>query len=279
MPNSNSKEEQNLERKRARKSSSEYEGDEVIEIRATEMKIILQRLEVLERKETQRDAVLKELRERVANLEKENSYLKKETLELKEAVIFNDKEREEVKERVKQSEIEQSKFVVKMTNGEMYSRRWNIIMYGIEESEREDCKKKVLEVIEKDLQLNTENMKFCGIHRLGRKQAHPTRGRPMIVRFTSREDRELVWKNKFKLQSVTGRRIFITDDVPVEIQEIRRKYLVPALKNRKSKNKESKVTIIGDKLVVDGKRYAYQQIPKRWFASEAEEHSVTKPNT
>lgn len=104
-----------------------------------------------------------------------------------------------------------------------------------------------------------ESTLFCGVDRLGRKRRNPTRPRPTIARFICRADRDQVWRQRTKLQDsplkIHGR--------PAAVREIRRNVLVPSLRRIK-KNPNNKATIVGDKLLVNGRRYTYNNIPRVW---------------
>ena len=91
------------------------------------------------------------------------------------------------------------------------------------ESPEENCAALVKNVLIQQLNLPAEivhSMKFCGAHRLGKQNANKTR--PLIVRFTRRSDRELVWKNRFHLKDSP---VAIGEDFPKHIQDIRRKVI------------------------------------------------------
>ncbi|KAI8497655.1 hypothetical protein Bbelb_243070 [Branchiostoma belcheri] len=119
-------------------------------------------------------------------------------------------------------------------------------------------------------------MRMCGVHRLGKFSKNATKPRPIIARFTCRADREKVWKNKTRLR---GKRVFISDDVPAKIRNLRK--LKRALKRAKAKGK--KATIVGCKLVIEGQSYLHWQIPNRWLhdgpGSEASEEEETGPKS
>ena len=93
---------------------------------------------------------------------------------------------------------------------------------------------------------------------------------------TCREDREHVYKSKAKLKNT---QIYITDDVPEETREIRRKLLVPAMKRIKQTNLNAKVTIVGDRLLHDGYFYQHNKIPSRWLLSEDPEDEWSEQYT
>jgi len=103
-------------------------------------------------------------------------------------------------------------------------------------------------------------MTFCGAHRLGKQNASKTR--PLIVRFTCRVDRELVWKNRFHLKDSP---IAIGEDFPKQIQDIKKNVLVPAMQKIKKENLQAKASDIGNRFIVNGKRYFYYDVRKEWL--------------
>ena len=62
----------------------------------------------------------------------------------------------------------------------------------------------------------------------------------------------------------------LAEDLPPAVREIRKTILVPAMKEAK-KTEGTKATITGDRLIVNGKRYTFNQIPKKWKESKAAE--------
>ena len=55
------------------------------------------------------------------------------------------------------------------------------------------------------------------------------------------------------------------EDLPKQIQDIRKKVLIPAMKKIKKESPQSKATVLGDRLVVNRKRYYHYDIPKSWL--------------
>ena len=68
----------------------------------------------------------------------------------------------------------------------------------------------------------------------------------------------------------------MVEDLSQNVREIRRNVLVPALKNAR-KSEGTKATIIGDRLLVNGKRYSFDKIPKKWqdVSPDDEMHSAS----
>ena len=126
---------------------------------------------------------------------------------------------------------------------------------------------------------------FCGVHRLGRKKPRKRSGnnrpnpRPIIARFTCRADRDLAWRQRFNLKESS---IKIAEDLPLNVREVRKNILIPALKKARQ-NQGNKATIIGDRLLVNGKRYSFDKIPKKWQSNGgdgnlAERNEASCPN-
>ena len=68
------------------------------------------------------------------------------------------------------------------------------------EQEGENCADNIYDIIENELNIDVENLKFHAIHRVGKRRssdetskAYP---RPVIARFLSREDRDMVLRAK-----------------------------------------------------------------------------------
>ena len=131
-------------------------------------------------------------------------------------------------------ETEQSAQWNEITRQSIYNRRWNQIFYRVVKSPEENCAALAKNVLIQQLHLPAEivhSMKFCGAHRRGKQ--NDNKSRPLIVRFTCRSHRELVWKNRFHLKHSP---VAIGEDFPKHIQDIRRKVLVLALQKMKKEN-------------------------------------------
>ena len=57
--------------------------------------------------------------------------------------------------------------------------------------------------------------------------------------------------------------IKLAEDLPKSIRDVRKKILVPALKKARQ-DEGNKALIVGDRLIVKGKRYSANKIPRRW---------------
>ena len=84
------------------------------------------------------------------------------------------------------------------TNLEQYTRRENLRFKNIKESEDKDCKEVVYNNIERDLSIDTSEIRFHAVHRTG------NRCRPIIARFVCCEDRDQVWSKRGNLKKSTA---------------------------------------------------------------------------
>ncbi|XP_068749331.1 uncharacterized protein [Montipora capricornis] len=110
---------------------------------------------------------------------------------------------------------------------EQYTRRENLRFNNIEEIEGEDCKSVIHDIIKNDLGIDSKNIKFHAVHRVGKNVEG--RHQPIIARFISREDRDLIWKNRSKIKSSGNHpNSYITEDFARAILE-ERKILIKAM--------------------------------------------------
>ena len=103
----------------------------------------------------------------------EISLVRKQGKSLEEFLKFTQAEQDEVKDRVNTCEEDQMRNEDELIRQNIHSRRWNLIIYGIEESETENCSAKVKDVMLSSLKINEEIVnltKLCGVHRLGKSK-------------------------------------------------------------------------------------------------------------
>ena len=93
--------------------------------------------------------------------------------------------------------LEEQEKVIALEN---YSRRENLRFMNVPEQEGENCANIIYDIIEKELNMDVENLQFHAIHRVGKRRssdetskAYP---RPVIAHFLSREDRDMVLRAK-----------------------------------------------------------------------------------
>jgi len=139
----------------------------------------------------------------------------------------------------------------KLQSQEQYSRRSNLVISGIfQEHDNENLFLWFEEFAYNVLGIE-KNISIERIHRIGPppKTYNRNYGRPIMVRFSFYQDRQIVWQSKSVL---SNSRVYISEDTLPEIQETRRR-LWPIAKEAISQNMQATVT--GDKLIVDSKQY------------------------
>ena len=151
-----------------------------------------------------------------------------------------------------------------------YSRRKNIIIRGIEESEDESndtCVRKVREFMRTQLKLDddtVDSIKFAGCHRLSanaNRKRHNSQQfnqkRPIIVQFCNQADKATVWGAKTQ---ISDNRVSVSENFSSDT-EYKRNKLYMLYKKAKSLDKfKQKVYLVGDVLILDGKRYTVDEL-------------------
>ena len=145
----------------------------------------------------------------------------------------------------------------KNTALENYIRRENLKFMNISEREGENCKELVLSIVRNKLDINTNNIRFRAVHRMGK--VLPGRNRPIIARSVCREDKDLVWSKKKKLQPSTKYKdTYITLDYAKDIQE-ERKVLIKAMIKSRNQGIICKVT---DNLFIGHNKFRSDKVPE-----------------
>lgn len=176
----------------------------------------------------------------IRDIKRESIELKKESIELKKENNF---------------------LRNKMKDLETFSRKDNLLIYGLHEPVGESAvycsrsvKKLFVDVLELE-QATVDSMIFTRCHRVGMQRL--TGGsRSILVRFRSFTDRSMVWSARLKLKET---RISLAESFDTETAYNRRK-LFPIFKKAISVSK--KVTLKGDRLYVDGNQYGVDCLEK-----------------
>ena len=104
----------------------------------------------------------------------------------------------------------------------------------------EDCKGMIINLIQNDLKIDSTNIRFHAVPRVGKPAVGKTR--QVIARLVCREDRDLVWSRKTNLKnSTTYQDAYIRQDYAKAIQQERRT-LIKAMKKARALGFDSKVT-------------------------------------
>lgn len=211
----------------------------------------------------------------IEKLQKQVEKLLKEKTELKKAIEFNNYEITELKKSVKTLQEKQSdmasfaattgvqlvktqteldKQIARNIKLEAYTRRSNIMVYGVEDNKSEDTTEVFRKTLVGKLKIpkhEVDNLRLERVHRITSRTRHgtPTRPRPIIARFSFFQEKKALFKY---VKNLKGTSVSIADDYPYEINNIRRK-LQPVFKAAKQANKTAFFNV--DRLIIDGEVY------------------------
>ena len=165
----------------------------------------------------------------------------------------NDRLEAKVKQNVQQS-----------NSSENYSRRNNIVLRGIVETDNETnekCEEEVKTFLLNKLNMSAESVNALRIercHRMGgkRRGAAQQHKRPIIVRFGGYKDKSMVWDKRSQL---TGREYSMSENFS-RGTEYNRQKLYPIFKKAKHVDTYKKVHLNEDILVIDDNRYNVDSI-------------------
>ena len=157
-----------LDKKRPRISSSGTDTESIeaaqdgayIKMTLTEYQSFLLRLTAIEDNTKIREERILNLEARLDEAQVEIQALKKQLREVdktvnntKDSLEFTQGEHDDLVERVANCENEQSTCWDELTHLNIYSRRWNLIFYRVNESKDEDCFSLVRDVLTRNLNL------------------------------------------------------------------------------------------------------------------------------
>ena len=155
---------------------------------------------------------------------------------------------------------------------ETYSKRFNILIHGLKEQDsnvwesREETEKTVHKFFYNALNIkNSENIKFADIHRMP-KQSVLKNGkkiqRSIIIKLTNLFDKQLIYKslknlklynNELNLTSRLPGYIYVTDHLPIEMLQQKKK-LLPLFNKANQEGKRTSWKVVADEycLYIDG---------------------------
>lgn len=169
--------------------------------------------------------------------------IKEDIKNLKEDMV---KQYEETAYDLQQIKTKQEKNDKKIQNLEKEVRRRNIVIYGIEEEENNyfELEKLILNLFTNKLRTTCTQEEIDFVKRLGKKQGNINR--PVLVGLTT-------WGKKIKIlkakKELKGTKIYINEDFPPNILEVR-KDLQPILMEKRKNG--AKAYLKYDKLVING---------------------------
>lgn len=136
---------------------------------------------------------------------------------------------------------------------EDYSRRWNLILHGVEEKDQEDVRRETIRVLQGILPDAKDKIPGAvdTIHRLGPKRQNSTRSRPIIIQFAYRIHKEAIWSAVKKGDNpfLVANRLKLSLDFSPDIRE-RRRLLWPQIHQARGENKRA--YYVGGRAFVDG---------------------------
>ena len=172
--------------KRPRPSSST--GDE-LEQDGRHYEELLALYKALEQKDAEKSVEIASLKALLQEARDNLKSLNDKVAALEASIQFTQNEQDEVKDRLATCEKDQIIQENELTRQSIYSRRWNLLFFKINENQDENCHQLVKEVLINSLKFEEEyvnNIPLCGVHRLGKKRPNANQPRPIIVRFTCR---------------------------------------------------------------------------------------------
>lgn len=142
---------------------------------------------------------------------------------------------------------------------ESQSRRNNLNIDGVNEKPNEkpdDILGIVRDILAKAKIPNSDSIPIERSHRRPGMKGKP---KPIIVKFLSFTDRELVWRHR---EAISSQGIWVRQDFPKAIEERRAKFrpILKAAKLDPRYNKKGQVSLSVDRLIVDGKPYRHDQL-------------------
>ena len=148
---------------------------------------------------------------------------------------------------------------------EMYSRRHNVIIEGLDEKENENIADKFVACLLEMFQIRIDPHSIDKVHRFGRSVNG--RPRPVVARFTTHSQRDTVLFS-YRNMRVKPNGVYINEDLPQKVKsrrsEIRAVYL-------HAKAKGAKAKLLGDKVIINDVPYIYDSLPNvpKQFSLEA----------
>ncbi|XP_071170846.1 uncharacterized protein [Mytilus edulis] len=126
------------------------------------------------------------------------------------------------------------------------SMKTNLIFTGIQFHSEENTEDTLNSFIKRKLNID-KKINFVTVHRFGKNGRGGNR--PILAKFISTKDKEIVLKNGFKLK---GTHFGVQEQFPKEIEQ-KRKMLYPVAKQ--AKREKRKVLLVRDNLYIDGNLY------------------------
>ena len=162
---------------------------------------------------------MKDIKSQLLEIKNQNKILLQENAVLKKEIIIEKKERIEMEQR----------FFNIVTPIELERREKNLELHGLPEKKEEDCDAVVKSVL-KTVVPGPLSIAKC--YRFGKKDNGKEKPRRILIQFSTKEQRENVYKNKSNLKKIEGGPLFLNENLPIHLSILRGK----ANAKRKEKN-------------------------------------------
>lgn len=135
---------------------------------------------------------------------------------------------------------------------EAYSRRWNLKLYGVRETEAEDVRREVIKICQALLPEEKSRLVdgIEAVHRLGPKRKEQKDSRVIIMKFISRALRDAVWKAAKKSSFLQVNKLRFTEDLCKTDRE-KRQLLWPVIDSARKAGK--KAYFVGGRAFIEGR--------------------------
>ncbi|KAK7888836.1 hypothetical protein WMY93_024396 [Mugilogobius chulae] len=119
---------------------------------------------------------------------------------------------------------------------ESYSRRWNLILHGLEERDRQDVRQEAIQVLQRVLPEARDKLPDVvdTVHRLGARR--PNSSRSVIIQFSLRLYRDAIWRAAKQSTFLSSNNLKLTEDLSSADRE-RRRQLWPLVESARKNNK------------------------------------------
>ena len=205
-----------------------------------------------------------EIKEDVDNSKADIENIKKQTDGIEKSIEFQSGKVEDMEKQQKEKINRLEEQIKTLTDNikmvEKQERKYNLIFHGIEEEKNERLYEKMRIFFEEKMGIAPEKVSqihFSNGHRLSSRNVGP---KPVIMRFSCFEDRELVISNAYKL---AGSGKSILTDLPVKMKEERSRLAKCAYEIRKNEKLKTRIRDLGLDMVLVVRRDGNDKWVKR----------------
>lgn len=142
-------------------------------------------------------------------------------------------------------------FLSRISLLENYSRRRNLILYGLEEKDQQDVRRETILMLQKIYPEAKDKISSAVdiVHRLGPKRPGNSKSRPIIIQFAYRHHKEALWRACKDSPFLKTSNLRVSLDFSPEVRE-RRRLLWPQVD--RARRDEKRAYYVGGRAYVDG---------------------------